>query len=66
VPVVVRSQVDSTGRGRITAYIERILAGAKPCQPPIEQPNKFVGGEPQDAKALGIAIPQSVMVRADG
>jgi len=51
---------------RITAYIERILAGAKPASLPIEQPNKFeLVVNLKTAKALGIAIPQSVMVRAD-
>ena len=51
---------------RAATYVDRILRGAKPAELPVQFPTKFeMIVNLKTAKALGLAVPPSILLRAD-
>lgn len=56
--------VDQIGRG--APYVDRILRGAKPADLPVEEPTNYrMAVNLKAARALGLKLPQALLLRAD-
>ena len=51
---------------QVATYVDRILRGANPADLPVQAPTKYVTTvNLKTAKALGLEVPPSLLVRAD-
>ena len=56
----------STPYRRVASYVDRVLRGEKPGDLPYQQPMKYeLVVNLKTAKALGLTVPPSLLVRAD-
>ena len=52
--------------GVLLSFVDKVLRGTKPAEIPVEQPTKFeLVLNLTTAKALGLTIPESFLLRAD-
>jgi putative ABC transport system substrate-binding protein len=52
--------------GRAAYFVDRLLRGAKPSELPFEQPSRVhLAVNLSAARALGIAVPEAILLRAD-
>lgn len=64
--VLAYSATSNAVAARAAYFVDRILRGAKPGDLPIEQPTVYeLSVNLTIAKAIGITIPQSILLRAD-
>jgi putative ABC transport system substrate-binding protein len=50
----------------VAGFVDRVLRGAKPADLPVEQPTRFIFAlNLKTAKAMGLTVPQSLLLRAD-
>jgi putative tryptophan/tyrosine transport system substrate-binding protein len=60
------SSASTAGERRTAQYVDRTLRGEKPADLPVQAPTKYeLAVNLKTAKALGLAIPQAALARAD-
>ena len=61
-----RTAIATAATAQGAAYVDKIIHGAKPADLPVQQPTRYeLHINLKTAKALGLTIPASLLVRAD-